>query len=157
MQSKSSSLPITADQAMDGLSDKSPSTGKRYVGLFSLLRYKWEESLFRTVVGEFCKIYLRIAAILGDPMLKYGPAIPDDPRQDGQMPFHKECIYGLSCSEDIKQLSRKHVWIGPLDQQLAAEAHQLGAAWAFRILDSCRENDDIKPVENSCDPPKSQG
>jgi hypothetical protein len=83
-------------------------------------------------------VHRRIVATLRDPFLKYGAAIPTDPRQDGQMPFHQACIYGLSCSEDIKQLSRKHEWMNPLDQQLAAEAHQLGAAWAFRI---CKERD----------------
>jgi hypothetical protein len=157
VQPKLSAPPITAGQAMDARSDRSRSSkGRRSAGLFLLLRHRWGESLSRTVVGELCKIYLRIAAILAEPDLKYGPAVPDDPRQSGQMPFHQACIYGLSCSEDIIRLSREHRWMGPLDQQLAAEAHQLGAAWAFRTLDSCRKNDDKEPVQNSCDPPKSQ-
>jgi hypothetical protein len=156
VQSKREATPLTVEMEPDAQQGTSSSSkGKRRVGLFSLLRYKWGESLLRTVVGELCNICLRIAAILAEPILKYGPAIPDDPRQDGQMPFHQACIYGLSCSEDIRQLSRKHRWMGPLDQQLAAEAHQLGAAWALRTLDSCRESDDKEPVQNSCDPPKS--
>jgi hypothetical protein len=125
----------------DRLGMSSQTKGKRFLGLFLPLHYEWGQSKFRTVVGEICNIYPRIAAILGDPFLKYGPAIPTDPRQHGQMNFQQASIYGSSCSEDIILLSRKHRWMGSLDQQLAAEAHQLGAAWAFRTH---KKTDDIE-------------
>lgn len=118
--------------------------GKLLASLTRSLVHKWALSKSRTVAIEFYNLPSRIAAILGDPFLKYGPGIPGDPRNVGQMPFHQACIYGLSCSEDITQLTRKHEWMSPLDQQLAAEAHQLGAAWAFR---TCKEIDDKEPVQ----------
>ena len=135
--------------------DRSSSpTGWLFVRrILGVVREWWAFSTHRVVVNELCKNPLRISAILRDSLLRYGPAIPTDPRQHGQMSFHEECIYELSCSDDVGRLFQKHPWMGYLDQQLAAEAHQLGAAWAFRIH---KEKDDKEPAQNSCDPPKSQ-
>jgi hypothetical protein len=102
----------------------------------------WGESTARLAVGEFYRIPLRISAIWHDPYLKYGPALPSDPRRTDRANLAQENIFLLSCSEGIKQLSQKHEWMGPLDQQLAGEAFQLGASWAFRTLDSCKKAGD---------------
>jgi hypothetical protein len=53
------------------------------------------------------------------------------------MSLSQESIFLFDCSDDIKRLSQKHEWMGPLDQQLAGEAFQSGASWAFRNQDSC--------------------
>lgn len=147
---------ISEDTEPDAGSDRSspPTVWNFAHRMLGEAREWWAFSTHRVVADEVRKSPLRISAILKDSLLKYGPAVPTDPRQHGQMSFREECVYGLSCTRDVEQLLQKHPWMGALDQQLAAEAYQLGAAWAFRI---CKEKDDIEPVQNSCDPPKSQG
>lgn len=97
--------------------------------------------MFRVVVVEMYRCNLRILAIKADLDLRYGPAVPADPRQRGQMSFRQESIFLFACSDDIKRLSREHPWMGPIDQQLAGEAFHAGAAWAFRTQDSCTSID----------------
>jgi hypothetical protein len=103
------------------------------------IRYHWSGSTFRLVAGEFRRFPLRIAAILSDPLLRLGPAIPDDPRQHGQMSLAEESKYKFACNSDIVRLSRAHKWMGPLDTQIAAKAYQEGFALAFRISDAGSE------------------
>jgi hypothetical protein len=106
------------------------------------IRDWWGDSKQRLVAGEFCRFHLRISAIWRDPYLKYGPALPSDPCRTGRGNLAQENIFLSSCSDGIKQLSQKHEWMGPLDQQLAGEAFQLGASWASRSRDSCKREDD---------------
>jgi hypothetical protein len=84
-----------------------------------------------------------------DPYLRYGPAIPNDPRRTSLATSVEENIFVSSCSEGMKQLSRKHEWMGPLDQQLAGEAFRLGALWAFRTQDSRKKEDDTVQSHSS--------
>jgi hypothetical protein len=134
---------VAVDAESDALSGKLSYPTEWHLArrILGAVREWWVFSRHRVVVNEIRKILLRISAILKDSLLKYGPAVPSDPRQHGQMSFRQASIFGLSCSHDVGQLSRKYPWMGDLDQQLAAEAYQLGAAWAFRILDSCNKTD----------------
>lgn len=106
------------------------------------LRRSWHGSMFRLVAGEIYRFPFRISANLKNQDLRFGPAIPSDPRQHGQMSLREESRYLFACSNDIKELSAKHPWMGPLDQELAAKAHQLGAIALLGILDSCKQSGD---------------
>ena len=109
---------------------------------FREIREWWLDSKQRLVAGELCRIPLRILAMWADSYLRFGPAVPNDPRHTNRASLAEENTFGSSCSEGIKQLSRKHEWMGPLDQQLAGEAFQLGFSSACRILDPCTKEDD---------------
>lgn len=106
------------------------------------VRERWLDSKQRLVAGELCRIHHRILAMWRDRYLRYGPALPNDPRHTSRASLAEESTFVSSCSEGIKQLSRKHEWMGPLDQQLAGEAFQLGFSSACRILGSCKKEDD---------------
>ena len=89
----------------------------------------------------------------GDQHLRYGPALPSEPRTNLES-RDEASSFLFSCSDGIKQLSLKHEWMGPLDQQVVGEAFQLGASWAFRTLDSYKKEGDkpqSQPLGN--DPP----
>ena len=135
---------VIAERGSDGLSDKTGQSSRIPSGLlvecYLALRGVWRCSTFRLVVCEIGKLPYRIAAILGDSYLRYGPAVPDDPRQNGQMSLRQESKFLFASTDDIKRLSLKHPWMGPLDQQLAGEAYRAGAALAFGISDSCNGN-----------------
>jgi hypothetical protein len=105
------------------------------------IREWWLDSKLKLAAGEFYRISRRISAIWADPWLRYGPAIPNDPRLNRLAISVEENTFVLSCSEGMTQLSRKHEWMGPLDQQLAGEAFQLGFSSACGILDPCRKSD----------------
>lgn len=108
---------------------------------FALRRF-WHCSMFRLVGGELYRLPLRILAALRDQGLRTGPAIPNDPRQHGQMSLREESVFLFACSNDIKGLSREHPWMGPLDQQLAARAYQLGAIALGGMVDASRQKHD---------------
>lgn len=117
------------------------SMGRLIVRWFPAVWVWWGDSTHRVVANEICRISHRISAIAKDSRLKCGPLIPDEPRNHGQMGFRNASIFGSSCSDDVVLLSREHPWMGFLDQQLAAEAYQRGAAWAFRTADSHKKAD----------------
>jgi hypothetical protein len=124
-------------------------TGRGFSRWILEVRQWWGESKQRLVAGELCRIPLRISAIWHDSYLRYGPALPSDPCRTGRANLAQENIFLSSCSDGIKELSRKHEWMGPLDQQLAGEAFRLGASWAFRTPDSCRKADDTAQNHSS--------
>jgi hypothetical protein len=115
-----------------------------FLSWFRGTREWWLDSKQRLVATELRRIPRRILAMWADSFLRYGPALPSDPRHTSPQSLAQENTFLLSCSEDIKALSRKHEWMGPLDQQLAGEAFRLGASWAFGTLDSCKEADDME-------------
>jgi hypothetical protein len=122
------------------------------VGLSRWLREiheRWLDSKQRIVADEFCKIPRRISAIWADSCLRFGPAIPNDPRRTSPPSSPEESIFLFACSEGMKQLSQRHVWMGSLDQQLAGEAFQMGAAWAFRTQGSCKREGDTAQNHSS--------
>jgi hypothetical protein len=129
-----------------GLGDRSHRTShSKGKGLYRWIlgvREWWLDSKQRLVVGELCRIPRRISTMWADSYLRYGPAIPSDPCRIGPATLAQKSIFLSSCSEGIKELSRKHEWMGPLDQQLVGEAFQLGALWAFRTLDPCKKAGD---------------
>ncbi len=132
----------------DKVSDARWGTRDRYPKGMDLARWLrevrdwWLDSRQKLVAGELCRIPRRILAMWADSYLRYGPAIPNDPRHTSRASLAEENTFVSSCSEGIKQLSRKHEWMGPLDQQLAGEAFQLGFSSACRILGPCKREDD---------------
>lgn len=118
-----------------------PSLARLILGLYIHLRGHWRVSTLRIVVCEVYRFPRRILAILEDSYLRLGPALPSDPRQTGQMSLRQESTFLFGCTDDIKALSMEHPWMGPLDQQLAGKAYRAGAALAFRISDSCKQQD----------------
>ena len=147
MQSQENSF--TADKVYDAHSGRLHHRPTGMGRWLREVRESWLDSKQRLVADELCRIPRRILAMWADSYLRYGPAIPNDPRRTSRGSLAEESIFGLSCSEGIKQLSRKHEWMGPLDQQLAGEAFQLGASWAFRTLDSCKKADDTEQSHSS--------
>lgn len=141
MQSQKNHL--TADKVYDARSGRSHHrpTGMGLSRQFREVHEWWLDSKLRLVAGELYRIFLRISAMWGDSFLRYGPAIPNDPRRTHRGSLAEENTFGSSCSEGIRQLSRKHEWMGPLDQQLAGEAFQLGFSSACRILAPCTKGD----------------
>ena len=139
-----SSIPTTAGKELDVRShrkDRSiPALKKSALYLYILLRGHWRVSTLRLVVCEVCRFPRRISAILKDSNLRLGPALPNDPRQTGQMSLRQESTFLFASTDYIKQLSKEYPWMGSLDQQLAGKAYQEGAALAFRI--SYKESDD---------------
>lgn len=131
-----------------GLGDRSRRAGRTTPFLSSIrrlyihLRGHWRRSALRLVVCEMCRFPRRISAILEDSNLRLGPALPNDPRQHGQMSLRQESTFLFASTDDIKALSKEHSWMGPLDQQLAGIAYRAGAALAFRISDSCKQSED---------------
>jgi len=115
-------------------------------GLLEVRRW-WLGSRFRLVGDEFRRFPLRIAAMLNDPLLRFGPAIPSDPRRTDQMNLLEQSKLLFACNDDIGALQQAHKWTGPLDAQIAAKAYQAGAALAFRMQDSCSEKPD---TEQNC-------
>lgn len=115
--------------------------GTFHYGPIAAVLAVWMDSRLRLVASEFCRFPRRIVAMWRDAGLKFGPAVPSDPRRNNQWSLAQESIFLFSCSDSIKQLSQRHVWMGPLDQQLAGEAFQAGASWAFRNQDSGKTED----------------
>jgi hypothetical protein len=89
----------------------------------------WSLRLFpQTLVTEVCMFPRRIAAILGDEILRRG---------GHSAPWIGGGFAALyACNSSILQLREKYPWVTSLDLELAAEAFRRGARWAEGSTDS---------------------
>jgi hypothetical protein len=83
---------------------------------------------------EICKSALRIVLLIRkqSPYSRRALVVPPYPDELARLSLPQESEYLFACNEDIQRLSRAHRWVGILDQQMALEAHLMGAAWAIR-------------------------
>src|SRR5262249_35990330 len=90
---------------------------------------RWGCSLLRIMVGEVYRLPLRMAAILRNEDLRFGPELPPSPFGRNLESFYPLNNFVLSCNEDIQQLRGEFAWCGDLEAQLCHRAFQLGARW----------------------------
>ena len=88
------------------------------------------------MVCEIRSFPLRIQSIARDSEIRFGYAVPSDPRQDDQMNLAEESIFLHACSSDIERLSQKHGWPGLwinswLQKPIERELHGLSAILVF--------------------------
>jgi hypothetical protein len=112
---------------------------------FYTLRYSFQRSVLRSLLTEGRNFYRRIVVLL---------------KTDRQVLPHvcQQCLEDymvlLSCSEDMTQLQKDHLWLGLLDVRVAAEAWVLGFQKATYTLHT-EENNKTHPSQSSSDLPRA--
>ena len=117
----------------DGPSGKSALT--------TSLREAWENSLFREMVAETRRFFLRMRAIRNRPSPVHWVKLPSDPTVEGES-YLLNRNFVRACNDHIKQQSVHSPWCGPLDQELLGLAFRAGAKWYFDTHMS--EGDDLR-------------
>lgn len=95
------------------------------------LRRSWSWSLARIAILEVCNLPRRIAAILGNPSLRFGPVISNEP-ECSQANFYRQSKFVSACIDNMQQLRQKHTFCGPLEVQIAIQAFERGVLWGHR-------------------------
>ena len=124
------------------------STLRRF--LASLLRGYRLSTLIKLVVNEIRCFPLRIAAVLDDPLLRYGYTTHSYQWDDGIGNLDDESKYRHVCKSRIQELQASHPWAGPIDLNLALYMHRRGALWALHTYGNGIQNTQrIQSSENN--------
>ncbi len=93
--------------------------------------------MFRILAIEIHSLGLRIQAIRANSLIRFGYSLPSF-REIGQrqLSLREEGIVLRACSHDIRKLHTEHPWMGPLDQQVAAQAFCEGLKWGVLEMNS---------------------
>lgn len=130
-QEMSTSQPASGSRVR--LGRQAPRISKRRA-IWNNLRRSCRDSLATLLAEEIGKLALRIVVLIRkrSPYSRRALVVPPYPDELVHLSLPQESGYLFACNEDIQRLSREYHWAGHLDQQMALEAHLLGAAWAIR-------------------------
>jgi len=119
------------------------------------LRWWRSGSTVRIVAWELCRIPLRIVAIVRAPNLRFGVAVPRDPRgAAAPHPWLPDTNrFELVCSKGIQELQRELRWCGVLDWRTYTRGFYEGSLWAMGIADSGKRNEESQSLTVSLNYP----